>query len=223
MFIVGIDPSLSSTAVTVYSSNGKYSFYNYTNNKPGYKWIKEVSDFVHFTFHEYSNSDDFTESEIDKIDMYNIVTESIVNDIASVIGKKETHVYIEGYSYSAQAGHLVDLVTFSTLIRYKLHKMKNVNLHFIPPSSLKRYSAEMVYKPDKKKVYRNEDGKAGGSFDKKDMMRALLHFDIDCPYFNYLLEKREDLLKPKNIPKPFDDINDSLLLSLVGQKQQNVK
>jgi hypothetical protein len=81
----------------------------------------------------------------------------------------------------------------------------------------------MVYKPDKKGVYRNEDGKAGGSFDKKDMMRALLHFDIDVDYFNYLMKKKEDLLKPKNIPKPFDDINDSLLLSLVGQKQQKIK
>ena len=65
--------------------------------------------------------------------------------------------------------------------------------------------------------------KAGGSFDKKDMMKALLHFDIDEDYFNYLIEKRDELLKPKNIPKPFDDINDSLLLCLVGQNHYKSK
>ena len=53
MIIIGIDPSLNSTALTVYK-DGQYSFYNYTNNKPGYKWIKEVNDCVNFQFHEYS-------------------------------------------------------------------------------------------------------------------------------------------------------------------------
>lgn len=224
MFIIGIDPSLNSTAMTVYNTLGDYAFYNYTNNKPTYKWIKEVSNCVCFTFHEYSNNDDFTESETDKIDMYDVVTDSIVKDITTIIGrsKSKSHVFIEGYSYSANAGPLIDLVTFSTLLRYKIYKLKNVSLHFIPPSSLKKYVSELVYKPDKKGVCRDEDGKAGGSFDKKDMMKALLHFDIDEDYFNYLVEKREDLLKPKNIPKPFDDINDSLLLVLIGQKQQGL-
>ena len=216
MIIIGIDPSLNSTAITIYKDS-KYSFYNYTNNKPGYKWIKEVSHCINFQFHEYSNSDEFSESEIDKIDIYDVVTDKIVTDISGIIGKKETHIFIEGYSYSAQAGHLIDLVTFSTLLRFKLHKYKNITLHFVPPSSLKKYVAEMVYKPDKKGIYRDENGKAGGSFDKKDMMVALLHMDIEGVYFHYLVDRKEDLLKPKNIPKPFDDINDSLLMTLHGQ------
>jgi hypothetical protein len=220
MIIIGIDPSLNSTAITIYK-DGKYSFYNYTNNKPNYKWIKEVNQYVNFQFHEYSNNDDFSESEVDKIDIYDIVTDKIVTDISSIIGKKETHIFIEGYSYSAQAGRLIDLVTFSTLLRYKLLKYKNVTLHFIPPSSLKKYVAQMVYKPDKKGMYRNENGKAGGSFDKKDMMVALLHMDLDDVYFHYLTNRREDLLKPKNVPKPFDDINDSLLLNIHGQSILN--
>ena len=216
MIVIGIDPSLNSTALTVYK-DGKYSFYNYTNNKPNYKWIKEVNDCVNFQFHEHSNNDDFSESEVDKIDIYDAVTEKVSNDVISLIGEKETKIFIEGYSYSAQAGRLIDLVTFSTLLRFKLHKNKNVTLHFIPPSSLKKYVAEMVYKPDKKGMYRDENGKAGGSFDKKDMMVALLHLDIDSVYFKYIKDRREDLLKPKSIPKPFDDINDSLLLCIVGQ------
>ena len=217
MIIIGIDPSLNSTALTIYK-DGRYTFYNYTNNKPNYKWIKEVSDCVNFQFHEYSNNDDFSESETDKIDIYDVVTDKIVNDINDIIGKRETKIFIEGYSYSAQAGRLIDLVTFSTLLRYKLHKYKNVTLYFIPPSSLKKYVAAMVYKPDKKGIYRDNNGKAGGSFDKKDMMIVLTQLNIDEFYFNYLKDRKEDLLKPKNIPKPFDDINDSLLLCVHGQE-----
>ena len=216
MIIIGIDPSLNSTALTIYK-DGKYSFYNYTNNKPKYKWIREVNDCVNFQFHEYSNNDDFSESEIDKIDIYDIVTNKVVFDVNNLIGKRETKIFIEGYSYSAQAGRLIDLVAFSTLLRYKLHKLNNVTLYFIPPSSLKKYVAAMVYKPDKKGMYRNDNGKAGGSFDKRDMMVSLLKLDIDELYFNYLKDRKEDLLRPKNIPKPFDDINDSLLLCIHGQ------
>jgi hypothetical protein len=221
MILIGIDPSLNSTALTIYKEN-KYFFYNYTNNKPKYKWIKEVYDFVNFKFHEYSNNDDFSESETDKISIYDEVTDKVVDDIFNFIKDEETKIFIEGYSYSAQAGRLIDLVTFSTLLRYKLLKNKNITLHFIPPSSLKKYVATMVYKPDKKGVYRDENGKAGGSFDKKDMMNVLLHFDINELYFNYLKSNKNEILKSKNIPKPFDDINDSLLLLLHGLNVYNV-
>lgn len=215
MILIGIDPSLNSTALSIYK-DGKYLFYNYTNNKSNYKWIKNINDCVNFKFHEYSNNDDFSESEVDKISIYDEVTDKIVYDIFNFIKDEETKIFIEGYSYSAQAGRLIDLVTFSTLLRYKLLKNKNITLHFIPPSSLKKYVAAMVYKPDKKGIYRDDSGKAGGSFDKKDMMNVLLKFDIDELYFNYIKHNSDEILKSKNIPKPFDDINDSLLLLLHG-------
>ena len=215
MILIGIDPSLNSTALSIYK-DGKYLFYNYTNNKSNYKWIKNINDCVNFKFHEYSNNDDFSESEVDKISIYDEVTDKIVYDIFNFIKDEETKIFIEGYSYSAQAGRLIDLVTFSTLLRYKLLKNKNITLHFIPPSSLKKYVAAMVYKPDKKGIYRDDSGKAGGSFDKKDMMNVLLKFDIDELYFNYIKHNSHEILKSKNIPKPFDDINDSLLLLLHG-------
>ncbi len=217
MIIIGIDPSLNSTAITIYKDK-KYSFFNYTNHKSNYKWIKEVNDCVDFKYHEYTDNDNFSESETDKITIYDEITDKIVNDISISINE-ETHVFIEGYSYSAQAGRLIDLVAFSTLLRYKLLKNSMITLHVVPPSSLKKYVAEMVYQPDKKGMYRNENNKAGGSFDKKDMMVALLHLDIDCVYFNYLKYNQAEILKSKNIPKPFDDINDSLLMVLHGIKK----
>lgn len=217
MIIIGIDPSLNSTAVTI-NKNGQNFYFNYTNNKPNYKWIKNVNNIVTFKHHQYKNIDDYSESETDKISIYDEITSTIIDDIFNIIGDEITKIYIEGYSYSAQAGRLIDLVTFSTLLRYKLLKNKNITLYVIPPSSLKKYVAEMVYKPDKKGVYRNDDNKAGGSFDKKDMMVCLLKMKMNDDYCNYLNDNKDELLKPKNIAKPFDDINDSLLLSLYGLK-----
>lgn len=214
MIIVGIDPSLNSTAITIYKNN-KFSLFNYTNKKPGYKWIKEIDNCVNFKFHEFKDTDDFSESETEKLQIYDIVTNKIVIDINNVVDD-ETHVFIEGYSYSAAAGRLIDLVTFSTLLRYKLIKNQNIILHVIPPSSLKQYVSAMVYKSDKKGVYRDDNGKAGGSFDKKDMMICLVKLDIISEYYDYIKINRDILLKPIDIPKPFDDLNDSMLLCYYG-------
>jgi hypothetical protein len=221
MIILGIDPSLNSTALTIYK-DGKYSFYNYTNNKPNYKWIKEVNDCVNFKFHEYTDNDDFSESEVAKLTIYDEVTNKIIQDIIDFIQYEDAKIFIEGYSYSSAQGRLIDLVTFSTLLRFKLIHRNNVQLHVIPPSTLKKSISDMVYAKDKKGVSRDDNGKAGGSFDKKDMMVALLKLEIDEPYTNYLKLRQEDLLKPKNLSKPFDDINDSILLTCYGIEKYDI-
>ena len=147
--------------------------------------------------------------------MYDIITTRIVTDI-KLFADNNTSIYIEGYSYSSQQGKLIDLVTFSTLLRLKLLDIKNIKINVVPPSSLKKYISDVVYEKDKKGISRNEDGKAGGSFDKKDMMIALLKLDLNIDYFYYLEENKNVLLKKKNISKPFDDLNDSILLAYFG-------
>lgn len=214
MIIIGIDPSLNSTAISIYK-NGIFSFYNYTNKDPKYKWIKEIDNFVDFRFHEYDDeTNSFSESETEKIKIYDIVTDKIFNDIKE-ISDQQTEVFIEGYSYSSAQGRLIDLVTFSTLLRIKLVKY-GINLNVIPPSTLKKTIAEQVYPLDKKGIPRDENDKAGGSFDKKDMMKCLVKLDIKGDYIDYLKVNKDILLKPKNLPKPFDDINDAVLLNYFG-------
>lgn len=214
MIIIGIDPSLNSTAISIYKDN-KYTVYNYTNKNPKYKWIKEVTNYVDFKFHEYNDdSENFSESETEKIKIYDIVTDKIFNDIKK-ISDQQTEVFIEGYSYSSAQGRLIDLVTFSTLLRIKLVNY-GININVIPPSTLKKTIAEQVYEIDKKGISRDENGKAGGSFDKKDMMKCLIKLNINCEYTNYLQINKDILLNPKSLSKPFDDINDALLLCYYG-------
>lgn len=220
MIIIGIDPSLSSTAITIYK-NSKFSIYNYTNKKPDYKWIKEINTYVEFRFHEFEDIEDYSKSETEKINIYDIVTDKIVNDIEKIIDDK-TEIFIEGYSYSSAQGRLIDLVTFSTLLRFKLLRNKMVNLNVIPPSTLKKTIAEQVYESDKKGISRNKSGKAGGSFDKKDMMECLVQLDVTCEYLDYLRVNKDILLKPKSLAKPFDDCNDSMLLCYYGKLSKQV-
>lgn len=214
MIIIGIDPSLNSTAISVYK-NGMFYVYNYTNKDIKYKWIKEINNYVNFKFHEYNDeTESFSESETEKIKIYDIVTDKIFNDIKE-ISDQQTEVFIEGYSYSSAQGRLIDLVTFSTLLRIKLVK-HGINLNVIPPSTLKKTIAEQVYPLDKKGIPRDENDKAGGSFDKKDMMKCLIKLNIKSDFIDYLKTNMDILLKPKNIPKPFDDCVDSLLLCYFG-------
>ena len=221
MYIVGIDPSLSSTAISIYK-DGEYKLFNYNNKKSNYVWFKDTNDLIDYTHHEYVIGKDFSASEVEKIKIYDEVTSNVVDNIKYNIGQEEAKIYMEGYSYSSK-GKIIDLVAFSTLIRYKLSKIPNTELFIIPPSSLKKYVGEFVYEKDKKGVYRNDEGKAAGSFDKKDMMIALLNLNIDCPYIDYLNENRYVLLKPKNIPKPFDDVNDSIILTYYGCVSNNIE
>lgn len=222
MFIIGIDPSLSSSAISIYM-NGELYIFNYTNQKENNKWIKESKGLVDFSFHNYIIGNNYSDSEIEKLNIYDNVTDNLVDNIKSIVGNRPSKIYMEGYSYSSK-GKIIDLVAFSTLIRYKLNKIPNTEVNIIAPSSLKKYIGEFVYEKDKKGIYRNENGKAAGSFDKKDMMVALLKLKLekDYPYVDYLIENRSNLLTPKNIPKPFDDINDSLILLYYGCVSNNI-
>ena len=221
MYIVGIDPSLSSSAISIYK-DGELRLFNYNNKKENYIWFKECKDLVDFTHHTYVLGKDFSASEVDKIRIYDNVTENLVNNIKLVVGNSPCKIYMEGYSYSSK-GKIIDLVAFSTLIRYKLSKIPQVELFIIPPSSLKKYIGEFVYEKDKKGMYRNEEGKAAGSFDKKDMMNALLELHLDFPYIEYLEENRDKILSPVNIPKPFDDMNDAVILTYIGCNANNIE
>lgn len=220
MIIIGADLSLTSSAISILK-NDELILLNYTSKNPTYKWFKNSSHLINYTFHKFENSKEYTDSEVDKLKKYDEITENIKNDIYNIIcGENDIRIYIEGYAFSAN-GKLIDIITFSTLLRYKLLKLPNVNLYFIPPSSLKSFIGGQVYEKDKKGVYRNESGKASGSFDKKDMMEALLKLNLDFDYIKYISDNKDILLSTKDIPYPFPDLNDSTILLYYGMKEND--
>jgi len=230
MNIIGIDPSLVSTAMTI---NGDHLF-NYTKekyatNKSGLnKWYKMCEDLIKYRWIEYDKIEDYSDSEISKLKQYDILSSMVIDDIKKYADlSQETLIGIEGYSYSSSAGPLIDLVTYGTLLRNKLVSLGgNVSVKVLAPSTLKLESAKLTYpmiKEGSKEMWRNKDGRSGGSFKKHDMYKSLTENDFKCKWVKFLREIESDVFDSKTIKKPIDDVNDSYLIYKVLENIKKIK
>ena len=224
---IGIDPSEDSTAVSIKSNKG-YFLFNYTILKESYKWIKMTKDYINFKFYNYEKFEEYSKNEISTLKTFIKISSDIINDIIQHIDiNEETFIGMEGYNYSMFSGNsIIDLVGISTCIRKNLLD-SNINLkqiEIIAPKSLKSKTCEMVYgvpeakigkngKPLKEKVIaKNNDGIKGGDFTKKEMLVAIYDGNIISPLTEFYNNNKMELLSYKTIQKPFEDVNDSILL-----------
>lgn len=235
MNIVAIDPSLISTALIV-SSGDTFKIYNYCRESKVYgkkgitKWFKSAEEFVEYKFIEYREFEDYSEGELTKLKDYDKITDQIIDDILSNIDPtKETKVGIEGYNFGAQVGDLIDLVTFSTLLRKKLFDLVSKDIWVMSPSTLKLESCKLTYEPIRteigkkvvkiKEEYRNKIGIPGGKFTKNDMALAIIENDnLDDYWSKHCKSIKEDLMSLSTIQKPYEDVNDSYLIYQILNK-----
>lgn len=225
MNFIGIDPSLISTAVVVNGTILNYCRESKVLLKNGMsKWYKSAEQYCTYRYINYRNFDNYSSGELTKLKDYDTITEMIINDILKIINPdQETIIGIEGYNFGATVGDLVDLVTFSTLLRKKLFDSVSERIIVMSPSTLKLEACKLTYKPivreTGKKVkkieyqYRNKLGLSGGKFTKRDMAMAIMENDkIEDPWFKYLKSARDEILSTKDIQKPHEDINDAALI-----------
>ena len=235
MNIVAIDPSLISTALVV-SSGDTFKIYNYCRESKVYgkkgitKWFKSAEEFVEYKFIEYREFQDYSEGELTKLKDYDKITDQIIVDILSNIDpSKETKVGIEGYNFGAQVGDLIDLVTFSTLLRKKLYDKVSKDIWVMSPSTLKLESCKLTYEPIRteigkkvvkiKEEYRNKIGIPGGKFTKNDMALAIIENDNLNDYWaKHCKLIKEDLTSVSTIQKPYEDVNDAYLIYQILNK-----
>ena len=227
--IVAIDPSLISTAVVVGDENN-FKIFNYCRESKVYgktgmtKWYKMSEQFVQYKFIEYREFADYSEGELTKLKDYDKITDQILDDILNNIDRtKPTKIGIEGYNFGAQVGDLIDLVTFSTLIRKKLFDKVSKDIWVMSPSTLKLESCKLTYPPiikesgvKKKKIteeFRNKIGIPGGKFTKNDMALAIIENEnLDDYWAGHCKSVSGDLKGVSTIPKPYEDCNDSYLI-----------
>ena len=225
MNFIGIDPSLVSTAVVINGEIINYCRESKVLLKNGMsKWFKSAEQYCTYRYIKYRDFDSYSEGELTKLKDYDLITDMIISDILSKIDKySETFVGIEGYNFGATVGDLVDLVTFSTLLRKKLYDKVTTNIMVLSPSTLKLESCKLTYKPIVKEigkkvkrieyVWRNNLGISGGKFTKRDMALAIIDNDtIEHPWFKYLKSIKEEILSIKDIQKPHEDVNDAVLI-----------
>ena len=228
MNFIGIDPSLISTAVVINGHIINYCLESKASNKKGLsKWFKSAEQYCDFSFINYREFKNYSDGELIKLKDYDIITDKIIGDIINFIDPtKETKVAIEGYNFGSQVGDLIDLVTFSTLLRKKIFDKITEDIEVLSPTTLKLESCKLSYEPIikeigkvKKKIvkeHRNNMGIPGGKFTKKEMCLAIIENNNeslkDDNWLVYIKSIKDDLMEIKNVPKPHEDINDSWFL-----------
>ncbi len=222
MNLVGIDISIDSTGMSLLRDE-EIIISNFTTLKRNVGWVKKTMDTIDYEFinYTYKDIDNYTESEIMRLREYDYVTDLIYNKIIGNVNKKDkTLLAIEGYNYGLKnTNSIVDIVTFSTLLRQKLLSLPKLEkMIILSPMTVKSMTAELVYgytlspKAKNKKINKNSEGISGGSFVKKDMMKALIDLNGNDKLSLLLNKYKDDLLKLKNVPKPWDDIIDSFFI-----------
>lgn len=219
MNLVGIDISIDSTGMSLLRDE-EIIISNFTTLKRNVGWVKKTMDTIDYEFinYTYKDIDNYTESEIMRLREYDYVTDLIYNKILGNVNKKDrTFLAIEGYNYGLRnTNSIVDIVTFSTLLRLKLLSLPKLEkMIILSPMTVKSMTAELVYgytlspKSKNKKINKNSEGISSGSFVKKDMMKALIDLNGNDKLSLLLNKYKDDLLKLKNVPKPWDDVIDS--------------
>lgn len=224
MNLIGLDISITSTAMSI-ESNGIIKLFNYTTHKSNIVWIKSVQDLITFRFIQYKKIEDYSDYEMYKLQEYDSITNLILSDILNNIDKsKPTKVNIEGYSYSSNTNSIIDIVCYSTLLRQKIYNHVSKDIHIIPPKTVKIQTSVKVYGYQPAPIGKNgktlkdpmvtcnNDGVKGGDFEKKDMLNAMLDGNYYNPIYDYVKENKDSLLSLKTMPKPFDDVIDSILI-----------
>jgi len=191
--------------------------------------MKLTKDFINLRFFTYEKSDDYSESEIYKLNTFSKIALNVLKDVLTAIDPlEESIIGIEGFNYNKFSGNsIIDIVSISTCIRLLLllNIPNIVKYKIIAPKSLKSRACEIVYgipepkigkngKPLKEKLvsFRPSDGLKGGDFDKCDMFRAIYDGEIKSPIYQFYLDNKNELLSYKEVKKPMEDINDAILL-----------
>lgn len=228
---IAIDPSLISTGMVI-SSGDTFKIFNYCKKKNistktgTKKWFSMSEEHVVFRFIEYREFENYSEGELTKLKDYDAISDMILDDIELNIDRKyPTKIGIEGFNFGSSVGDLVDLVTFSTLLRKKLYDIISEDILVISPASLKLESCKLTYPPidvgkrKPKLVYKNNIGIPGGSFTKREMFLAIIENDNLVDYWSeHCRSISGDILLLSSIPKPYDDVNDAFLIYNILKK-----
>jgi hypothetical protein len=218
MRIAGIDPSITSTAVCL-SEGDTDRFIIYGKPRKG-KWWDAVKHVCELKVREYEYPDVYSEQEIYKVRAYTRTAESIADDVAAF---RPDIVCMEGFSYSSQAGDLIDLVTFGSALRMALLNC-GLTVQILAPTELKSASCALAYGRDTKGIPRRpiregeKNGLAGGKFTKREMLEAAVFHDESCDLLSCVgRDMVAEALSLAAVPKPLDDMVDALWLSRMGR------
>jgi hypothetical protein len=199
--IIGIDFSINSTAITINSEKG-ISMMSFVPNmdieKSAWKVHKRIQNLVQILSYKKDNSskDSFEDQRI-KIRNADALSSLIIGTIGEDNLKRVDRINIEGFSYASKGSAFIDLITYNTFMKCKLYSIVGDKLFVIPPKTVKKWYT------------------GNGNATKCDMLRSYLNKNDNdlSSLIREIVNVTEDEF---NIPKPIDDLIDSIALSEFG-------
>lgn len=199
---IGIDFSINSTAITVLHDDGHREYFsfvpNYQPKKAAFKYHSEFSDLISVISYEKLEcvKNNIQDQQI-KIQNAANLSKAII-DTLDVEFCNCNRINIEGFSFASKGNSFVDMIQYNTFLKARLLLDYNQLLFSIPPKSLKKLFTG------------NGDASKGN----------MIQFYIDN-YPSELSERINELRldlgnKSAKIPKPFDDLIDSIALTYIA-------
>jgi hypothetical protein len=192
---IGIDFSINSTAICIQSDEMKlFSFVpDYRSTLSGFKIHNKISDIVDIiSYDKKSTTKDPIEDQSIKLSNADSLSNAIISTIEPFItGIPE--IRIEGFSFGSKGNAFIDIITYNTFLKVKIIQKWGNCISVISPKTVK-------------KLYTGN-----GNASKCDMLRTFFTKEdsIFKKRFEDLgLNREEDF----NIPKPIDDLIDSVAL-----------
>ena len=196
---IGIDFSINSTAVTIIKDESIHLFSfvpNYRSELSAFKIHKQITDLVTIVSYEKAaNTKDPLKDQAIKLENADNLSNIIIETIKPYV-IENPEIRIEGFSFASKGNSFIDLITYNTFLKVKLIQNWGHCISVIPPKSLK-------------KMYTNN-----GNASKCDMIRAYIE-KSDSAFRNKLVELNLNVEGEFVVPKPVDDLVDSIALAEV--------
>ena len=207
MNFVTIDFSLNSPGICVFKNN-KYHFIGYLKPKTGTKKeqilqeelnLLEDTQIAHQP--DWTNTEDYSKSEMIKIQRHTQTARDIINMIIEITGNDSPFVIaFEGSSYGSSAGtnNIIDMAAGAAILKMEMmSRLEVLEMMTIAPSTIKKHAGKGNMKKDELWIKFLENVLV----DKELETSSLLKF---C---------RDNIGVVKNIPKPMDDLVDAYFLN----------
>jgi hypothetical protein len=192
---IGIDFSINSTAVCIQNEGIKlFSFVpNYRSTLSGFKTHNKISDIVDIISYDKqaSTKDPIADQSI-KLANADSLSDAIINAIEPYI-EGSPEIRIEGFSFGSKGNSFIDIITYNTFLKVKIIQKWGHCISVISPKTVK-------------KLYTGN-----GNASKCDMLRTFFTKE-DSEFKQRLIDLELNREEDFNIPKPVDDLVDSVAL-----------
>jgi hypothetical protein len=203
--IIGIDFSINSTAITI-NENGSHTIFSFVPNyRPkiaAFKGHVAISDIVNIVSYEKEdNTKNSLEDQRIKIRNADRLSTAIISHLEPYLDRVNS-IHIEGFSFGSKGNSFIDLITYNTFLKVKLLQRVGEKIWVIPPKTIK-------------KIYTNN-----GNASKCQMVDRFMQ--DPSPLATKIGEMGFVKEGEYQIPKPIDDIVDSIALSRIDPSTNSI-